>query len=140
MKTLTRLSLLIAICLGMSTQLSAQCDSIASICEKNIPDNYISDGQSYRAFLTDDQVAEFRTTFFAGTDYRVAACSGFQPTNIVFRVLDENRKVLFTNEDYDLNSYWNFRAENTMDCIIEAQLNDEVVDSGCAVILISFAQ
>ena len=135
-----KLSILIALSVLVGGQTYGQCDSIASVCSSNIPSNYISDGQSYRAFLTDDQVAEFRTTFFAGTNYRVAACSGFDPTNVRFRVLDENRKLLFTNDDFDLLSYWNFRAERTMDCIIEAELNDEAVTSGCAVILISFAR
>jgi len=116
----------------------AQCDSIASLCSKNIPADYISDGQSYRAFLVDQETAEFRSTFFSGTDYRIAACSGFEAKNLEFRVLDERRNVLFTNKDYDFNSYWNFRAENTVDCIIEAQLNPEAIDSGCAVILIAF--
>jgi hypothetical protein len=135
-----KLSILIALSVLLGGQTYGQCDSIATLCGSNIPSDYISDGQSYRAFLTDDQVAEFRTTLFAGTDYRVAACSGFEPTNIRFRVLDENRKVLFSNDDFDLLSYWNFRAENTMDCIIEAELNGDAVSSGCAVILISFAR
>ena len=135
-----KLSIFIALCLALSSNSYGQCDSIADICSKNIPADYISDGQSYRAFLTDDQIAEFRTTFFAGSEYRIAACSGFEPINVKFRVLDENRKVLFTNEDYDLLSYWNFRAEHTMDCIIEAELNGDAVTSGCAVILISFSR
>lgn len=139
MNTINRLFIAFCLTLGaLSAQ--AQCDTIAELCAKNIPDNYVSDGQSYRAFLTDDQVAEFRTTFFAGTEYRIAAYSGFEPTNIVFKVLDHKRNVLFTNEDFDLISYWNFKADHTMDCIIEAQLNSESVDSGCAVLLISFAK
>ncbi len=128
------------ICAAFSIDASAQCDSIAKLCSKNIPVDYISDGQSYRAFLVDDETAEFRTTFFAGTDYRIASCGGFEPTNVKFRVLDEKRNVLFTNEDYELISYWNFRADYTTECIIEAQLNTESVESGCAVILISFAR
>jgi hypothetical protein len=118
--------------------LSAQCDSIAQLCAKNIPEDLISDGQSYRAFLVDDETAEFGTTFFEGTDYRIAACSGFEPTNLIFRVLDQKRNVLFTNADYDLISYWNFRADRTTECIIEAELNSDMTESGCAVILISF--
>lgn len=140
MKIIIKLSLALSLCIGLNITAVAQCDTIADLCAKNIPKDYISDGQSYRAFLTDDQVAEFRTTLFAGTDYRIAACSGFDPTNIVFRVLDEKRTVLFTNEDYDLISFWNFSSENTMNCIIEAELNSDVVESGCAVILISFSR
>jgi hypothetical protein len=140
MNIIIKLSLALSLCIGLNMTAAAQCDTIADLCAKNIPTNYISDGQSYRAFLTDEQVAEFRITLFAGADYRIAACSGFDPTNVVFRVLDQKRNVLFTNEDYDLISFWNFSTENTMDCIIEAELNSDVVESGCAVILISFAR
>lgn len=126
------------LCAGFYVDSDAQCDSIATLCSKNISSEFISDGQSYRAFLIDEESAEFRTTLFAGTDYRIAACSGFEPTNIKFRVMDEKRNVLFTNEDYELISYWNFMAEHTSECIIEAQLNADAAESGCAVILISF--
>lgn len=138
MSYLFKFSSLVLLLFGMSIHVNAQCDSIAQLCSQNIPSDYISDGQSYRAFLVDDETAEFRTTFFEGTDYRIAACSGFEPMNLIFRVMDQKRNVLFTNEDYDMISYWNFMAEHTMDCIIEAELNTELVESGCAVMLISF--
>jgi len=138
MTRITKLLCIAIAMLGMQITAQAQCDSIATLCSKNIPNDYISDGQSYRSFLVGDEAAEFRTTIFADTEYRIAACTGFEPTNVVFRVLDSKRNVLFTNEDYDLISYWNFKAEHTTECIIEAQLNPEAVESGCAVMLISF--
>lgn len=115
----------------------AQCDEAASVCEQYLPDGFISDGQSYRALLIDDETAEFRTTFFSGTTYRLAACGGEEARNIIFRVLDVKRNLLFTNEDYDLNPYWNFKAKSTQDVLIEARLR-EPEGSGCAVLLVSF--
>lgn len=118
----------------------SQCDSIAQLCATHIPSDYISDGQSYRAFLIDEETAEFRTTFFEGTDYRIAAYSGFEPENIIFRLLDTKRNVLYSNEEYDMISFWNFATEHTGEYIVEAQLNTEKTDSGCAVILIGFSR
>ena len=115
-----------------------QCDSTASILEQYIPTDYISDGQSYRAFLVDDEIAEFSTTFFAGVDYRVAVMTGTEAKAIEFRLLDRERNLLFTNKDYDMSPYWNFYSESTQECIIEAQLDNAMVQSGCAVVLITF--
>jgi hypothetical protein len=137
---MTELKKLFTLCLILvgSVQMSAQCDTIASICQQNIGSEFISDGQAYRAFLTGEEVAEFRTTLFGDSKYRIASCSGTEKGAITFRVLDAKRNELFTNEDYDRVSAWNFQVENTIDCIIEAQLNPEVSDSGCGVVLISF--
>lgn len=117
---------------------NGQCDSTAMILEQYIPADYISDGQSYRAFLVDDEIAEFSTTLFAGVDYRVAVMTGTEVRSIEFRLLDRERNLLFTNRDYDMSPYWNFYSESTQDCIIEAQLDNETVQSGCAVVLITF--
>jgi len=63
--------------LFLSNSIKAQCDSIASLCTKHIIAQFISDGQSYRSLLLNsEEMAEFHTTFFGETTYRIAACSG----------------------------------------------------------------
>ncbi|NNE55786.1 MAG: hypothetical protein HKN32_07185, partial [Flavobacteriales bacterium] len=57
-------NLLFSLCLLGSLTGSAQCDTIATICEHNMPSEYISDGQNYWALLYNDQVAEFDLTLF----------------------------------------------------------------------------
>jgi hypothetical protein len=131
--------LLFLACVGM-INMNAQCDTTVTLCEKFMPTNYVSDGQTYRAFLVNDEVAEFSTTFFAGVDYRIAVMSGTEKGELEFRLLDQERKLLFSSQDYDLTPFWNFRAESTQDCVIEAQLKKDGVGSGCAVILISFSR
>ena len=116
-----------------------QCDEIAKTSEGNFTAEYISDGQTYRALLVDDQMAEFNSVFFGGTTYRISASSG-KEKGIVFNVLDQNRNVLFSSADYQNADFWDFQVENTVNCIIEAQLDQTVQNSGCAVLLIGFKE
>ena len=116
-----------------------QCDEIALTTEASFTSEYISDGQTYRSLLVDDQMAEFNSIFFGGTTYRIAASSG-KLKGIIFNVLDQNRNVLFTSADFQNAEYWDFKVENTINCIIEAHLDQSVQNSGCAVVLIGFKE
>lgn len=116
----------------------AQCEVTADICEKHIKDRFLSDGQHYRSLLLSDQIAEFNATLYAGTTYRVSACSGTQDGNLIFRVYDKERNLIFMNRDYQNAPYWDFQLESTMDVIIEAQLDPIAGSSGCAVLLVGF--
>ncbi len=117
---------------------SAQCDTIATACQNFITQHYISDGQVYRSLLSGDDVAEFQTTLFGGNTYRVAVCSGISDSNLIFRLSDQERNMLFSNTDYDKESYWDFYVENTMSVTIEVLLDNTRKDSGCAVVVIGF--
>ncbi len=121
---------------------NAQCDTIANICAKHIISNFISDGQQYRALLLNsDETAEFQTTFFGETTYRIAACSGTSDGNLIFNIYDQDRQLLFTNRDKKNAPYWDFKVKSTLETIIEAQLDaNRNPGSGCAVMLIGFKQ
>src|ERR1039458_2222066 len=103
--------------------LLAQCDTVANACAKNMARQFLSDGQEYRALLLNsDETAEFHSTFYGGTTYRVVACSGMGDGNLIFSVFDGDRNLLFTNSDYKNTPFWDFRVNSTIDCIIEARL------------------
>jgi hypothetical protein len=116
----------------------AQCDTIASLCEKNITAEYIPDGQFYRALLKDDEMAEFDLTFYGGTTYRIAACSGTTDGNLVFSVYDKEHNLLFSNKDFNNDPYWDLVVANTLNVTIDAVLDTRKASSGCAVLLIGF--
>lgn len=116
----------------------AQCDTIASLCEKHISSAYIPDGQFYRALLRDDEVAEFDLTLYGGSTYRVAACSGTSDGNLVFSLYDRERNLLYSNREYNNDPYWDLVISSTMDVTMEAQLDQTKASSGCAVLLIGF--
>ena len=117
----------------------SQCNEVARSSQQYFGNDFISDGQTYRALLFEDQVAEFNTLFFGGATYRISANTGTDK-GIVFNVLDENRNVIFSSADYEKSAYWDFEVENTLNCTIEAHLDPAVQNSGCAVILIGFKE
>jgi hypothetical protein len=134
MKQLTIL-LLISIC---AISVHAQCAITADVCEKHITDDFLSDGQHYRALLLTDQVAEFNATLYGGTTYRLSACSGTQDGNLQFSVFDKERNLIFRNVEHSNAPYWDFQLASTMDVVVEAQLDPIAGSSGCAVMLIGF--
>ncbi len=116
-------------------------DTVASVCAKHFENIFISDGQQYRALLMNtDETAEFHTTLYGGTLYRIAACSGLRDGNLIFSVYDTDRNLLFTNSEYKNAPYWDFKINSTLDCVIEAKLNGATNGSGRAVLLIGFKQ
>lgn len=135
-------TLFIVAIVGISSTAQAQCDSIANLCAKHIIAKYISDGQSYRSLLLNsEETAEFHTTFFGETTYRLAACSGKSDGNLIFNIKDQEGHLLFTNKNFENAPYWDFKVKSTLECTIEAQLDgNKNAGSGCAVILIGFKQ
>ncbi len=119
---------------------SQSTDNIMKVCTKYIVHPYISDGQQYRALLNGDEVAEFHATFYGGSTYRIAACSGEAEGGLIFSVYDSERHLLFTNKDYENTPYWDFKFKTSVDCIIEAQLDMKTKSSGMAIMLIGFKQ
>ncbi|MBL4736065.1 MAG: hypothetical protein JKY18_12160 [Flavobacteriales bacterium] len=116
----------------------AQCDSTASMCQNHLGTSYISDGQSYRALLVGTEVAEFHTTFFGGSVYRIAGCNGISDGNLVWSMYDMEGNLLYTNNDYRNSPYWDFEFVSSIDVTIEAQLSSLSDGSGCAVLMIGF--
>lgn len=132
--------LILTILLGGATAGYSQCDTIADICVKHISTDFISDGQQYRALLRNDEIAEFGVTMYGGSKYRISACSGFEDGNLIFTILDQERNVIFSNNKYEMSSYWDFEVTSTFEATIEAKLKPSESESGCAVLLIGFQQ
>lgn len=133
---------------GFAHKANAQCDTIASACGKFIKAPFVSDGQAYRALVLPNQEAEFRTTFYAGTTYRIAACSGKGDGNLLFSIYTENidnpneqRNKIFASAEHKDAPYWDFKVTTTVDVVITATLNPKTgASSGCAVLLVGFKQ
>ena len=115
----------------------AQADTLLKVCSQHLLEPFISDGQQYKAILNGEETAEFRCTFYGGSTYRIIVCSGFTDGNITFSLLDSNKNLLFTNTNYELSPYWDFKFNSTIECIIEAQLVD-ASKSAFAIMLIGF--
>lgn len=131
------LGLLLAAAPKLST---AQIESSIKMCKTHFTSEYVSDGQYYTVLLNKDDIAEFYVTFYGGTVYRLVGYCGTDAGNLVFSVYDQERNLLFTNRDFENTPFWDFKFENSMDCIIEAEIDTKDVTSGIAVMLIGFKQ
>lgn len=118
------------------------CESIIKICQsylngQNGKSKFISDGQIYTAFL-DREKAEFNTTLFGGTTYRIAVSAGKAEKYAVFTLRDVNGNVLFTNKDHKNEPYWDFKVPKTLQVFIETELDLDKKVTGCVVMMIGF--
>lgn len=138
MKKTVKLYFLTLAFISLSGSIYGQADTLFKFCAGNFNKEYISDGQQYNTILNGDELAEFRATFYGGSTYRIAACSGLSNGNLIFSVYDKKRNELFSNRKYKNAPYWDFKFNSTMECIIEAQLDPKGPDSGFAIMLIAF--
>lgn len=146
---LVKLTLIaITLLIGPSIVGQITCDSISDVTNSYLNTSadkqknriFISDGQVYRAFLDEEQAAEFEVTLYGGSTYRVAASAGVDENYLIFEIYDKSpqRNLLFSNMDYNNAPYWDFKVESTIDCYVEARLDMNKKLSGCAIMMIGF--
>jgi hypothetical protein len=127
----------------ISNEINAQenCEQIAKDCQEILTGKqgtkFVSDGQVYTAFLYEEK-AEFKTTFFGGSTYRIAASAGADDNYVIFTVRDMEGNILFSNRKYKNSSYWDFKVASTIPVVIEVELDSDKKVTGCAVLMIGF--
>ncbi len=140
-KSMIRYWILLAVlAIAMPNASVAQMEPTVKMCQDRMGDSYVSDGQYYTVLLNKDDIAEFYVTFYSGTIYRLVGYCGTEVGNLAFSVYDQDRNLLFTNRDFENTPSWDFKFENSMDCIIEAEIDSKEMTSGIAVMLIGFKQ
>ena len=118
-----------------------KCDSLGAIVSSMInngDEGFLTDGQSYKYFLGEDETSEIITTLYEGITYRIATTAGLEDNYMIFELLDEQRNLLFSNVNHNNAPYWNFKLENTIECTIEAKLDPNRKINGCAQMIIAF--
>lgn len=118
------------------------CERIVQDCEKLLMKNvrvgeFISDGQVYTAFL-DREKAEFKSTLFGGSTYRIAASAGSGDNYVIYTIKDIQGNILYSNRNYKNAPYWDFKVTNTLPVTIEVELDPDLKVTGCVVMLIAF--
>ena len=125
--------------LTAAVRADAQADTLLKFCSGHIPPDYISDGQVYQTPVSMGESAEFSVTFYGGSTYRLAACAGLEDGNLVFTVYDRDRNELFCSAEHQNAPFWDFKFSSTVDCYIEARLDDKSQrESAFAIILLGF--
>ncbi|MCJ8290089.1 MAG: hypothetical protein HRT58_10540 [Crocinitomicaceae bacterium] len=135
-----RLKGILLITFGLFTlgAFAQDCDGVVRECQRLLTKgDFISDGQVYTAFL-DRERAEFKTTLYGGTTYRIAASAGTKDDFVLFSIKDPEGHTLFSNRNYKNAPYWDFRVEETIPVVIETELDLDLKTSGCVVMMIGF--
>lgn len=136
--------LFFAIAATLSIQSYAQdCERIVQDCKallnKDTDEKFVSDGQVYTAFL-DREKAEFSTTFYGGSTYRIATSAGSTEDYVIFTIKDPDGNILFSNKNYSNAPYWDFKIVETLPVTIETELDLDLKVTGCVVMMIGFQQ
>lgn len=136
------ISLLLFSFLATTSLAQQDCERIVQDCEKLLNKNvksgeFISDGQVYTAFL-DREKAEFKTTLFGGSTYRIAASAGSGDNYVIYTIKDIQGNILYSNKHYKNAPYWNFKVAETLPVTIEVELDPDLKVTGCVVLLIAF--
>lgn len=142
MKKYYSIALLASILLIGSNAKAQNCDSIYKVVQSYLINDddgrlFVSDGQTYVAFL-DREKAEFKTTLYGSSYYRIAASAGTKDDYVIFSIYDSEENMLFTNRTEKNAPYWDFKVKNTLPVRIETELDPDKKVSGCAFMLIGF--
>ena len=134
------LTLFIAIA---TLNVNAQCKAFAKKdCLPNLHP-FTHDGNYHAAVLVEGEMAELYKTFYSDMEYRLAIVGEGKLPNIEFRIIDENKNVLYSNKDHDYAKTWDFKLESSKQLKLEVKVTPfnkpgDVPASGCVAIMFGF--
>ncbi|MBL7882768.1 MAG: hypothetical protein JNL69_01765 [Bacteroidia bacterium] len=121
----------------------AQCNAyIKKKCLPNLQP-FTHNGQMSTTTVTAGQSAEVNLTFYSGQDYRIYICSQEILGECSFKVMDQNRKVVFDSENHSNPDFWDFKVKSSQQFIVEvktpvSESTNSIIPSGCVTILVGF--
>ncbi len=134
---------LVALLVSLPTSVNAQCKQFAKkICKVGLTP-YQHDGNYHAALLIEGEEAELYKTFYSDTDYRIGVCGAGNLSDIEFKIVDSNGKVLYNNRYEDYEWKWDFRLESSQQLKIVVKVpvageNIEEPAEGCVAIMFGF--
>ena len=137
MKKIKSFCLIFSMLLTLPLILNGQEEKLINECSDYFKSPFITTGQPMTALLTGDEVAEFHTTLYEETLYRLVSCS--KETDMFnFSVFDKEHNLLFTSKEHTNVEYWDFKMKGSIECIIEARLNSKKASSGIVLLMLGF--
>jgi hypothetical protein len=134
---------LVALLVSLPTFVHAQCKQFAKKTCKVGLNPYQHDGNYHAALLIEGEEAELYKTFYSDTDYRIGVCGAGNLSDIEFKIMDSNGKVLYNNRYEDYEWKWDFRLESSqqLKIIVKVPVTDENITEpaeGCVAIMFGF--
>jgi hypothetical protein len=104
---------------------------------------YTHDGNYHAAVLVEGEEAELYKTFYSDMEYRVAIIGESKLPNIEFKILDEDKNVLYSNKENNYAKTWDFKLENSKQLKLIVKVTSfnkpgDVPANGCVAIMFGF--
>ncbi len=104
---------------------------------------FVYNGQLTSAFMSPGETAEIVMTFTPGHDYRILFCGQEVIGNVLFKIMDKNRKVIYERRKPEQKPYFDFNVTSTQQFIIEVYIPsketpNEIVPSGCVSLMVGY--
>jgi hypothetical protein len=104
---------------------------------------YTHDGNYHAAVLVEGEEAELYKTFYSDMEYRVAIIGESKLPNVEFKILDEDKNVIYSNKDNNYAKTWDFKLENSKQLKLIVKVTSfnkpgDVPASGCVAIMFGF--
>jgi hypothetical protein len=104
---------------------------------------YTHDGNYHAAVLVEGEEAELYKTFYSDMEYRVAIVGESKLPNIEFKILDEDKNVIYSNKDNNYAKTWDFKLENSKQLKLTVKVTSfnkpgDVPANGCVAIMFGF--
>jgi hypothetical protein len=143
MKIARIFSVLALLFFAVSFSANAQCKAFAKNDCLPVIAPYTHDGNYHAAVLVEGEEAELYKTFYSDMEYRVAVVGEGKLPEVEFKVLDENKNVLYSNKDHNYAKTWDFKLESSKQLKLVVKVNPfnkpgEVPASGCVSIMFGF--
>lgn len=139
-KIISALTLFLAIA---TFNVNGQCKSFAkSECLPKL-NPYVHDGNYHAAVLVEGEEAELYKTFYSDMEYRLAIVGEGKLPKLEFKVMDEDKNVLYSNKDNNYSPTWDFRLENSKQLKLVVKVTPfnkagDIPASGCVAIMFGF--
>ena len=129
--------------ISSASALNAQCKAFAKKECLPLLAPYTHDGNYHAAVLVEGEEAELYKTFYSDMEYRVAILGEGKLPSIEFRILDENKNVLYSNKDDNYARTWDFRLESSKQLKLVIKVTPfnkpgDIPASGCVAIMFGF--
>lgn len=143
MKVVRIFSVLTVLFIAASLSVNAQCKAFAKKDCLPTLSPYIHDGNYHAAVLVEGEEAELYKTFYSDMEYRVAVVGEGKLPTVEFKIMDENKNVLYSNKDHNYSKTWDFKLESSKQLklvvkVIPFNKAGDIPASGCVAIMFGF--
>lgn len=100
--------------------------SLDGKCEKYISSDFTIFEKDYKLEINSTEEATLHVTCYEDFIYRFVTCSNHSNEKLIFSIYDSEDNLLYTNENYSLTPYWDFKFNSTLECVVKIKKSSKI--------------